>query len=222
MITNDTFPRFEFDDWAETYDLSVSNNKFPFTGYKTLLEKIVKLADVKPRLRVLDLGTGTGNLAIHFARSNCDLWCTDFSASMLEKARQKIPTAHFILNDLRLDMPSEIQSPFDRVVSAYVFHHFELDQKILILGKLIRLLAPRGRIIIGDISFHDLRNLEKVKIMEGDIWEDEFYWLADEAIPALENLGFKVEYTQVSSCAGIFVLQVKSDLLKGSHAISSH
>ncbi|MGZ6346323.1 MAG: class I SAM-dependent methyltransferase, partial [Anaerolineales bacterium] len=92
MVINDSFPCSEFDDWAETYDFSVSNNQFPFTGYKTLLEKIVKLADVKPRMRVLDLGTGTGNLAIRFARSNCDLWCTDFSSGMLEKARQKIPS----------------------------------------------------------------------------------------------------------------------------------
>ncbi len=206
MVINDSFPRSEFDIWAETYDLSVINNQFPFIGYKILIEKIVKLADVKPRMRVLDLGTGTGNLAISFARMNCDLWCTDFSSSMLEKARQKIPTAHFVLSDLRNDMPPKIQSPFDRVVSAYVFHHFDLNKKIQILGKYSPLLAPNGQIIIGDISFQDLSNLEKVKKMVGDVWEDEFYWLADEAVPRLEDLGFKVEYKQVSSCAGIFVL----------------
>jgi putative AdoMet-dependent methyltransferase len=222
MDSNDSFPSLEFDDWAETYDLSISGNHFPFTGYWKLLEYIAMLADIKPGLRVLDLGTGTGNLALYFANLNCDLWCTDFSAVMLEKARQKIPAAHFVLNDLRLEMPTGFQFPFDRVVSAYVFHHFKLDQKVQILGKVIQLLAPAGRIIIGDIAFPNLKNLEIVKTRESNIWGDEFYWLADEAITALENLGLKVEYNQVSNCTGIFILQKQPDLLKGSHAITSH
>jgi putative AdoMet-dependent methyltransferase len=207
MPPKDPFSPSEFDDWAETYDLSVTNDQFPFIGYRTLLDKVVALADVKPGLRVLDLGTGTGNLALRFAALGCDLWCTDFSASMLEKASQKIPYAHFSLSDLRGDWPPELNHPFDRIVSAYVFHHFEFDQKIHILGNLVHLLEPTGRIILGDISFTDLRHLEIMKIKVGDIWEDEFYWLAELAIPALENCGFKVEYTQVSTCAGIFVLQ---------------
>jgi putative AdoMet-dependent methyltransferase len=207
MPPNDPFPRSEFDDWAETYDLSVSDDQFPFTGYKILLKKIVILADIKPRMRILDLGSGTGNLALHFVPLDCDLWCTDFSASMLEKAHQKIPNAHFVLSDLRGDWPPELNHPFDRIVSAYVFHHFDLDQKIQILGKLIPHLEPTGRIIIGDIAFPDARRLETIKVRVGDLWEDEFYWLADEAIPALENCGFKVEYKQVSTCAGIFKLK---------------
>ncbi len=208
MATNDSFPCSEFDDWAETYDLSVLNDQFPFIGYKTFLDTIVSLADVKPSDRVLDLGTGTGNLAVRFASMGCGVWGTDFSASMLEKARQKIPSAHFVLNDLRSDWPPELNHPFDRIISAYVFHHFELEQKMHILSNLIHLIEPNGRIIIGDISFQDTRNLETMKIREEGNWEDEFYWLADEAAPTLENLGFKVEYAQVSSCAGVYLLKL--------------
>ncbi|MBE3068294.1 MAG: class I SAM-dependent methyltransferase [Chloroflexi bacterium] len=209
MLPNDLFPASEFDDWAETYDRSVAIDQFPFYGYESLLDRAAALADAKPGLSVLDLGTGTGNLAMRFAVLGCDLWCTDFSATMLEKARQKLPTAHFILHDLRGDWPPELNRPFDRIVSAYVFHHFELDEKVRIVRSLVsERLAPGGRLVIGDIAFPDAAAREKVKIAAGDEWEGEFYWQADETVPALENLGFIIEYTQVSACAGIFRITV--------------
>ena len=207
MLPNDPFPSSEFDDWAETFDNSVSIDRFPFIGYQDVISKIISLAKPRPGLSVLDLGTGTCNLAMRFAALGCDLWCTDFSALMLEKARHKLPNAHFVLNDLRGDYPSELNRPFDRIVSAYVFHHFMLDEKVRIVRSLVlERLAPGGRLVIGDIAFPDAAEQEKVKIDTGDEWEDEYYWLADEIVQVLESLGFNVEYTQVSLCAGIFCI----------------
>jgi putative AdoMet-dependent methyltransferase len=207
MSPTDLFPASEFDDWAETYDTSIAIDQFPFYGYREVLEKALTLAEVSPGLSVLDLGTGTGNLAARFAHIGCELWCTDFSAPMLAKARQKLPEAHFLLHDLRMDLPSGWNRPFDRMVSAYVFHHFELDEKVHILQKLAACLTPGGRIVIADIAFPDQTALEKMKEQVGAEWEDEFYWIGDRAIPAVEKAGFKVEYLQVSVCAGIFTLQ---------------
>jgi len=199
------FPSSNFDDWAETYDVSVSVDQFPFFGYWDVLRRIIAQAEPIPGLSVLDLGTGTGNLASRLAALGCDLWCTDFSAPMLEKARQKLPGSHLVHHDLRGDWPTELNRPFDRIVSAYVFHHFELDEKIHILRGLLPHLAPNGRIIIGDIAFQNAAAQEKMKIGIGGEWEQEFYWLADESLSALQEAGIHVEYTQVSSCAGVFV-----------------
>lgn len=195
MLFDDPFPPSEFDNWAETYDASVSNEQFPFYGYRDVITKIVTLAEPRAGLSVLDLGTGTGNLAMRFAALGCNLWCTDFSPNMLEKARQKLPIVHYALNDLRSDWPPELKCPFDRIESAYVFHHFELDDKIRIIVKLMHYMAPNGRIVIGDIAFQDAEGWENVKFATEDEWEEEYYWLADESIPALINLGLKVEYT---------------------------
>lgn len=206
-MTDDPFPASDFDDWAATYDQSVADwQAFPFTGYDEVLRTIFQLAEPRPGLSVLDLGTGTGNLAVPFARAGCDLWCTDFSEPMLAKARQKLPAAHFVLHDLRANFPPELNRPFDRIVSAYVFHHFELDEKIRILRGLLPRLAPGGRLVIGDIAFANIAALERVKAEAGDEWEDEFYWLVDEALVALEKAGVQAEYSQISSCAGVFVL----------------
>jgi cyclopropane fatty-acyl-phospholipid synthase-like methyltransferase len=207
MITPvNPFPASEFDDWAETYDASVSIDQFPFHGYKDVLAKIITLAAPRPGYSVLDLGTGTGNLGLLFIRRGCNLWGTDFSAPMLEKAQQKLPSAHLFLHDLHLPLPAEIQHPFDRIVSAYVFHHFKLEEKIRILISLLPHLAAGGRIIIGDITFPNATALEEMKIAAGEEWEEEFYWLADESMFALQKAGFHAKHMQVSSYAGIFVL----------------
>ena len=204
----DIFPHEEFDEWAESYDASVAIDQFPFYGYQRVLREVVALAEARPGMSVLDLGTGTGNLAEGFARLGCELWCTDFSAPMLAQARQKLPNAHFIEHDLRMELPAEWHRPFDRIVSAYVFHHFELDEKIRILRGLLPRLAPGGRIVIGDIAFPNQAALEKVKAEAGEEWEDEYYWLVDQAMPALEKAGLRVSYRQVSACAGVFVLSI--------------
>jgi putative AdoMet-dependent methyltransferase len=206
-ISINPFPPSEFDEWAETYDASVSIDQFPFHGYQAVLARIVTLAEPHPNLSVLDLGTGTGNLGLLFARRRCKLWCTDFSASMLEKTRQKLPAAHLILHDLHLPLPVELQVPFDRIVSAYVFHHFKLEEKVHILGNLFPHLNPGGRIIIGDISFPDQATFEQVKKEAGDEWNEEFYWIAPKAIETLQKNNINVEYEQISSCAGIFTLR---------------
>jgi putative AdoMet-dependent methyltransferase len=204
----DLVPRAEFDDWAASYDASVSIDQFPFYGYREVLEQAVTLAEARAGMTVLDLGTGTGNLAVRFARLGCEVWCTDFSAPMLAQARQKLPKAHFCLHDLRMDLPAKLNRPFDRIVSAYVFHHFELEEKVRIVRRLIREhLAPGGRLVIADIAFPDSSAQEVLKKQLGNEWEEEYYWIADETLSAFEQVDLKVKYTQVSLCAGIFTFQ---------------
>ncbi|HBX70014.1 MAG TPA: hypothetical protein DEH25_11725 [Chloroflexi bacterium] len=203
---NDPFPPEDFDAWAESYDQSTLNIKgFPFTGYDQVLSKVFELANAHPGMSILDLGIGTGNLALPFAELGCEIWGTDFSAAMLAQARIKLPQAQLFHADLRASLPPELNRRFDRIISAYVFHHFELAQKIEIIQKLVREhVAPDGRLLIADIAFPNLAALEAVKHAAGDEWEDEFYWLADETLPTLAAAGLPAAFHLISSCAGIF------------------
>ena len=210
MLQNDPFPPSDFDTWAKSYDQDVqSQSLFPFDGYERVLETVVTLAEPQTGHSVLDLGTGTGNLAVRFLERGCELWCTDFSESMLEKTREKLPRAHFVLADLRADWPKELNRRFDRIVSAYVFHHLELDAKVRVCRELVaQHLAPNGKTIIGDLSFPDAGRMNEYAKSIGDLWEEEYFWLADESIHALEKAGMKVVYQQVSACAGIYLIEV--------------
>jgi len=207
-MTTDLFPASEFDDWAASYDTSVAIDQFPFHGYQDVLRKTFALSGARSGYSVLDLGTGTGNLALLFARAGCDLWFTDFSRPMLDRARAKLPSGHFLLHDVRADLPPDFNRRYDRIVSAYVFHHFILEEKIRILSSIVsRNLLPDGLVVIADISFPDSASLERLKSIMRDEWEDEFYWLADESLPALQRIGLQADYVQASPCAGIFTIR---------------
>lgn len=204
---SDPFPPSEFDQWAAKYDEEVVGEGFPFTGYRQVLAETARLVGARAGMSVLDLGAGTGNLSRLFVALGCELCCTDFSGEMIERARAKIAHAQFYLHDLRQVFPPEFTHRFDRVVSAYVFHHFELADKMLIIGRIMEnLLTPGGRLVIADISFPDRQALDALRQAAGDQWDDEPYWIAAEALPALQVIYPGAAYRQVSDCAGIYWL----------------
>lgn len=205
----DPFPASDFDQWAGTYDGDVvAYDQFPFAGYERILRTIVTLAEPRPGMSVLDIGIGTGNLARLFHEAGCKVWGADYSAAMLAKAQQKLPEATLVLHDLRAAWPARLDRRFDRIVSAYTFHHFELDRKVAILAEMASdRLGESGRIVIADISFRSEQAMRTFAASLGDEWEEEPYWLADLAQAALEQAGFRCNYEQVSPCGGVYTLE---------------
>jgi putative AdoMet-dependent methyltransferase len=198
----------QFDRWAATYDADVRDGAgFPFDGYDRVLDRVVELAGIAPGLAVLELGPGTGNLTARLIAAGAAVWAVDFSAEMLARAREKAPTARFVQAGLMDDYPPEFRQPFDSVVSTYTFHELLLTDKLTLLRRLADdYLRPGGRIVIGDIGFPDADARNAVKRRAEDSWEDEHYWIIDEATSALRVLGFELTYEHLSPCAVVLTL----------------
>lgn len=206
----DPFPFSEFDRWASQYDRDVAFDRFPFTGYARVLAETARLAEVSPGMSVLDLGAGTGNLSALLAPLGCELWCSDYSEKMLSLAREKLPGARCFLHDLRRPFPPELDRSFDRIVSAYVFHHFEVAEKLAIVDSLVNdHLPPRGRLVIADISFPTAAAKDAMQRAAGEEWEEEPYWIASEALPGLIGIDPDAAYFQISDCAGIYLISIR-------------
>jgi putative AdoMet-dependent methyltransferase len=203
------FPPSVFDEWAPEYDLGIAIDRgFPFDGYTTVLRTIVQLASPEPGDTVLDLGIGSGNLALLLAERGCGIWGVDFSTEMLKLAGKKLPTASLAVSDLREELPTHFPQRFNHIVSAYTFHHFPLDEKVQLVQRMIKEhLQPDGVVVIGDIAFCNAAAEDAFRRKAGDKWEQEYYWLADETLAELSKAGFSAVYSQVSSCAGVFKIK---------------
>jgi putative AdoMet-dependent methyltransferase len=195
-----------FDNWAKKYDNAVTDGNFPFTGYETILDEVFKLANIKPGMQILDLGIGTGNLASRFLRNNCSIWGIDFSKKMLAHTLAKLPQANLVHANLLDKWPIEPLMTFDRIVSGYVFHEFDLPTKVDLLHQAISYLVPNcGAILIADIAFPTTKaRAEAYERWKIDWDEAEFYWAADETISICKQANIEANYKQISNCGGIF------------------
>jgi len=105
--------------------------------------------------RILDIATGTGDLAFAAARHGCEVVGCDFAGEMITLARDKARsrnegarTAFHVARAERLPYPD---ASFDGVVSAFAMRNVRpmLDA---VLGEACRVLRPGGRLVILEFS----------------------------------------------------------------------
>jgi ubiquinone/menaquinone biosynthesis C-methylase UbiE len=126
------------------------------SAFLAIRDRIVELAEPRRDDRVVDLGAGTGLLALALAPHVWELVAVDISERMLERlddtaAADGVHNIELLVADLRR-LPLEDESA-TLVVSNYAFHHLDDPGKELALAEARRILRPGGRLVICDMMF---------------------------------------------------------------------
>jgi len=138
--------RAMFDRIAGVYDLM---NQVMTAGlHHRWRARAVDLAQVGPGSRVLDVATGTGDLAIEARRRGATVIGSDFSEGMLELARKKDPQIAWEWGDA-LSLPYE-DGAFDAATVGFGARNFsDLEQG---LREMARVVRPGGKVVVLEIT----------------------------------------------------------------------
>ncbi len=117
-------------------------------GLGSYHRRLVEQADVRPGGRVLEIGCGTGNLAILAKRLHPDAEVVGLDADpkALDRARRKAERAGFSVQ-LACGLAQDLSYPdasFERVLSIFMFHHLGPEEKRRTLREVRRVLGPGG------------------------------------------------------------------------------
>ena len=115
--------------------------------YQAMIARQVELAAPSPGDRILDAGTGSGNLAAALSERAADVTGIDFCEPAFDLARRKAPRARFQFGDLTRPLAFPDAS-FDRITCSAVLHVLSADEQRFAVSELARVLRPGGRLVI--------------------------------------------------------------------------
>lgn len=146
----DYLPAARFEVLTPLFDVFVRAT----TREQTFKRKLLDQAELEGEIDVLDLGSGTGTLAVWAKERNPRLRIRglDGDPAIVERAKRKAARRDLEIpfdEGLSYDLPYEDAS-FDRVLSSLFFHHLVLEAKRRTIGEIARVLRPGGELHVGD------------------------------------------------------------------------
>jgi malonyl-CoA O-methyltransferase len=133
-----------YSDWSATYDQDRNRTRD--------LDEIATretLADLRCD-SILEIGCGTGKNTTFLAQIGTHVSAIDFSAGMIEKAREKVSADHvtFAVADITRPWPEKDQS-FDLVVCNLVLEH--ISELTHIFAQAFRVLGDEGCFFVSEL-----------------------------------------------------------------------
>jgi demethylmenaquinone methyltransferase/2-methoxy-6-polyprenyl-1,4-benzoquinol methylase len=145
--------RAVFKSVAPSYDVM---NDLMSGGMHRLWKRFtVGLANVKPGEKILDVASGSGDLAMAFAKlvgAQGQVWQTDINEAMLKVGRDRLINAGHALPNALCDaekLPFASES-FDLVTVAFGLRN--MTHKDFALAEMARVLRPGGRLLVLEFS----------------------------------------------------------------------
>ncbi len=181
------------------------------SAFKPLLTRQTQL---QKGSKVLDLGCGTGTLAILLKRSQpeAEVKGIDIDPQILELAKAKIAQAGLDVT-LQQGTVFETQYPdnyFDRVVSSMVFHHLTTENKHQALKEVFRILKPSGELHVADLGKPQNALMHLISLIMGRLEEN-----ADNVKGLLPQIFRSVGFDQVEETTRVMTMFGTVALYKG-------
>ncbi len=117
------------------------------------LKLILDILPIKPGMKILDLGTGSGYLSFPIARKYRDVEITglDIVEKALQANREKaeaeqLENLHFVAYD-GIEFPFA-DGTFDLVITRYALHHFPMIEKTF--SEIGRIISQDGALFLSD------------------------------------------------------------------------
>ena len=129
------------------------------------IARALEAAGLGPGARILDVGCGSGSVAIDLHRRGYRVTGIDTAEVLVRKAHERCPEVSFVIGDVAALPQSD--GPFDAIAFFDVLEH--LDEPAVLLGAALRHARPGARVIatvpalrslhsvIDDLSGHKLR-----------------------------------------------------------------
>lgn len=182
---------FYYNTFARIYDLAEFSRK----GTR---EAMVRASGCKPGDRVLDICTGTGELALAFARHGVQTVAIDLAQDMLKIGRQKSSFDHldFLETDaIRLPFPNK---SFSVVSVSLALHHMPETTQIDVMKEMTRLASQK----VIMLEWHTppnpiLQTLKGLIIRLMDVSEHIQEWMHQDFTGTCVEAGLEVEREEV-------------------------
>ena len=124
------------------------------TAQKNKINHIIKKLNLKPNQKVLDIGSGWGNLAIEIAqRSKCEVTGITLSENQLEYSNKKAKELN-LENQVRFKLMDyrELNEKFDRIVSVGMLEHVGRKFYKTYFNTISKLLTKDGVALVHTIG----------------------------------------------------------------------
>jgi ubiquinone/menaquinone biosynthesis C-methylase UbiE len=173
--------------WALAYDLLL--NIIWRGSERVYRQKAVELAGLRTGEVVLDIGCGTGTLAIAAKQRvgpTGRVFGLDASREMISRARKKAGRAAAEI-DFQIAGAEALpfsEATFDAVLSTTVFHCLADDARQLCIREIVRVLKPNGRLLLIDFG----GSAREKRSLIGHLRAHRHFDLLD-LVPALQETG---------------------------------